>query len=79
MAIGVRGPATSTDNGETWQWLGSEQVTYATAPAGSESFFYDFTQAGRQPASPSPSPTSRPIWGGFLKRTPAIATSPARR
>ena len=60
--------------------VGSEQVTYATAPAGSESFFYDFTQAGQYAfASPSPSPTSHPIWSGFLKRTLAIATSPVLR
>ncbi|WP_425614387.1 hypothetical protein NA78x_004254 [Anatilimnocola sp. NA78] len=46
--VGVRGPAYSTDDGNTWQWLGAEHVQYAAPPGNGEasqreSFFYDFT------------------------------------
>lgn len=46
--IGVRGPAVSLDQGQSWRWLGAEQVEYAptTQPPGvkpRESFSYDFT------------------------------------
>lgn len=50
-AIGNRGPAVSTDGGKTWNWLGTEQVTYATPKTATtpgspgESFYYDFTAA----------------------------------
>lgn len=40
-AIGLQGPAISTDLGKTWSWMGTDNV------AGS-SFFYDFTHANQQ-------------------------------
>lgn len=40
-AIGNQGPAISTDLGETWQWMGTEQVD-------GSSFFYDFQREGER-------------------------------
>ncbi len=40
-AIGFQGPAISTDQGKTWNWMGTDQVEEST-------FYYDFTKVGQQ-------------------------------
>ncbi|MEM7013283.1 MAG: M14 family zinc carboxypeptidase, partial [Verrucomicrobiota bacterium] len=44
LRIGVRGPALSLDEGETWDWLGTESVHYSTPNDPTESFRYRFTE-----------------------------------
>lgn len=52
--IGVRGPAVSVDEGKTWTWLGTDQVTFAKPKAQApeaipqDTFSYDFTQANQK-------------------------------
>lgn len=52
--IGVRGPAVSVDQGKTWTWLGTDQVTFAQPKAKApdatpqDTFSYDFTQANQK-------------------------------
>lgn len=46
--LGARGPAVSLDDGKTWNWLGTEHVTYGKAKKGEEpgireSFEYQYT------------------------------------
>ena len=40
-AIGFQGPATSRDGGNTWEWMGTDNVD-------GSSFFYDFAQADQR-------------------------------
>jgi hypothetical protein len=52
--IGTRGPAVSVDGGETWNWLGVENVTFAIPAAKTpgvtpqDTFAYEFTSAGQK-------------------------------
>ena len=52
--IGTRGPAVSEDEGKTWKWLGTDNVTFAgpkaeaPAPPPQDTFTFDFTKAGQK-------------------------------
>jgi hypothetical protein len=60
-AIGNQGPAISTDLGETWRWMGTEQVD-------GSAFFYDFKAENEQVRFAVTIPYVQKELDGFLKR-----------
>ncbi len=65
-AIGFQGPAISTDDGKTWQWMGTENGR-------GSSFFYDFTRAGETVRFSSSIPYLQSDFDAFLSKHPGNA------
>lgn len=60
-AIGFQGPALSTDGGQTWNWMGTDNVD-------GDSFFYDFEKQNERVRFAVTIPYQENDLKGFLKR-----------
>ena len=70
-AIGLQGPAISTDDGKTWQWMGTKTVS-------GKSFYRDFTKQGERVRLAVTIPYLQANLDEFLKRNannPHLTTS----
>ena len=70
-AIGLQGPAVSTDDGKSWKWMGTSTVT-------GKSFYYDFQEKGEKVRLAVTIPYLQAHLDDFLKRNagnPHLKTS----